>query len=419
MPAATPAYPEYLYPVVPDGMRGGPASLALDRGWQRLQRDERTEAGREFTAALQRQADFYPARTAQGYLALAERRLDEALAAFDATLARTPVYVPALVGRGHTLLALDRVAAAADAFDAALTLEPTMDDLRRRVEVLQVRRVQAGIERARAAMAAGDTTTARDAYRTALEASPESAFLHRELAAVERAAGDDTRARVHLQQAAALDPEDAPTHQQLGMVLEALQDVAAALRAYSRAAALAPDPALDARIDVLTRSLRDAELPNEFRGIADRATMTRGDLAALIAVRFDDMFAATPRQEVVITDARDHWAVIWIRQVVAAGLMDTLENHAFQPAVPLRRMDLADVAARLIRLTGVAGLETARTTTIADMQATHLSFPAVSTVVAAGVMPLVDGREFQGTRDVTGREAIAVIDRVRALAAAR
>src|SRR5688572_21257710 len=146
VPAATPAYPEYLYPVVPDGMRGGPASLALERGWQRLQRDERTEAGREFTAALRRQADFYPARTAQGYLALAERRLDEALAAFDATLARTPAYVPALVGRGHTLLALDRVAAAADAFDAALTLAPTLDDLRRRVEVLQVRRVQAGIE---------------------------------------------------------------------------------------------------------------------------------------------------------------------------------------------------------------------------------------------------------------------------------
>ena len=53
---------------------------------------------------------------------------------------------------------------------------------------------------------------------------------------------------------------------------------------------------------------------------------------------------------------------------------------------------------------------------IADMTASHLSYPAVSTAVASGVMPLLDGARFQVNRVVTGAEALETVARLRALA---
>jgi hypothetical protein len=45
----------------------------------------------------------------------------------------------------------------------------------------------------------------------------------------------------------------------------------------------------------------------------------------------------------------------------------------------------------------------------------HLSYPAVSMAVAAGVMPLSNGN-FDLLRPVTGAEAMAVVGRIEALA---
>ena len=54
--------------------------------------------------------------------------------------------------------------------------------------------------------------------------------------------------------------------------------------------------------------------------------------------------------------------------------------------------------------------------TIADVPPRHLQYDAVVSVVAAGVMPLVEGDRFVVSRQVSGEEAVEVIDRVRVLA---
>jgi hypothetical protein len=54
---------------------------------------------------------------------------------------------------------------------------------------------------------------------------------------------------------------------------------------------------------------------------------------------------------------------------------------------------------------------------IADVPRGHLQYDAVVSVVATGVMSLVDGDRFQVGRQVSGQEAAEVIDRVRVLAA--
>ncbi|HSC09115.1 MAG TPA: hypothetical protein VLD59_19995, partial [Steroidobacteraceae bacterium] len=53
---------------------------------------------------------------------------------------------------------------------------------------------------------------------------------------------------------------------------------------------------------------------------------------------------------------------------------------------------------------------------IADLAPTHLQYNAIAAVVGAGLMPLLDGDRFQVGRQVSGEEAVEVIDRVRLMA---
>ena len=76
------------------------------------------------------------------------------------------------------------------------------------VDVLKFRGVQQNIESARKAADAGKLDEARSGYLAAIAASPESAFLYRELAAIENKSGDRASALVHARQAVTLDPSD-------------------------------------------------------------------------------------------------------------------------------------------------------------------------------------------------------------------
>ena len=414
------SYPEFMYPTVPQPLADGDVEGRIDRGWRFLQNDDPGNADREFAAALQRTPALYPAQTGAAYVALARRDYDRALGAFEAVLRSAPMYVPALVGHGQTLLALTRDAAALEAFEAALAVDPSLADVRRRVDVLQFRSLQDVIEAARAAAAAGRIAEARSAYERALQASPDSAFLYRELGLVERKQGSVEAALDRFRRAAELDPGDAVSLAQTGELLEQRQDFAGAEAAYRRAADIEASGDLTARIAAVAEKARDARLPAQFRSIAGSTQITRGDLAALLGVRLEEILRGAPVREVVITDTQGHWAAAWIVQVVRAGVMEPFANHTFQPDTRITRADLAGAVSRVVALIAASRPDLrprlAERPPIADMAAGHLSYPAVSVAVASGVMELLDGERFQVARPVSGAEATEAIARSRALA---
>ena len=416
---ATLAHPEYLYPAVPDAQRSTPEGLGVDLGWRYLQNNDLRSAEREFSAALKRREAFYPARTGAGYVALARDDHDRALEAFDAALTVNGAYVPALVGRGLTLLEARREAEALAALEAAVAADPSLADVRSRVDVLRFRGLQETIEGARRAAAAGQVNEARAAYTRALTASAESGFLHRELGMLERKAGETAVALGHFRRAVELDDTDAVSLTEMARLLDAAGDVAAAEAAYRRAAALEPSPELDAAIAAVAARTREARLPAEFRAIPNASPITRGELAALIGVRLEALIKGAGRRTVVVTDVRGHWAQPWIDAVLTAGVLEPFENHTFQPRQRVRRADLAGAARRLVELVAARDpalrARLAQRPKIADMGPAHLDYAAVSVAVAAGVMPLLEGDRFQVSRAVTGAEAIEVVDRIRQL----
>jgi hypothetical protein len=164
-----------------------------------------------------------------------------------------------------------------------------------------------------------------------------------------------------------------------------------------------------------------ASLPPEFSAALSTPQLTRGDLAALVGVRLAELVRRAPVRQVVMTDTQGHWAARWITETASADIIEPFENHTFQPRTRVRRGDLATVASRLVSMIAAADpavrARVAQRPVIADMTPTHLQYEAVVSVVATGVMPLVDGERFQVSNQVSGAEAVDVIDRVRALAA--
>lgn len=424
-----PKFPDFMRPAVPPAMAGSPAAASASRGWAFLQAGDLKTAEREFAAALKAMPAFFPAETSLGYLELARQDPKAALPHFDRTLGLNARHddVAALNGRGHALLALNREAEALAAFEAALASDPSQTELARRVEVLRFRNVEQGLARARAAARGGRLDEAAQAYTTAIAGSPDSAFLYRELAGVERQQGDVEAALGHFRQAATLDPGDAASLAQIGEILEARGDFDGAAKAYTDALALDPGTALEKRLDEVRAKAALARLPAEYRAIERAVQITRGDLAALIGIRLGGLLPSARRGDAaLITDVRNNWAATWIISVARAGIMEPFANHAFQPRTLVRRTDLAQAVARILAIARIAARnpgsarawESARLK-FSDLSPSHLAYPAASIAVASGVMTVAGGNSFQPSRAVTGAEAIGAMANIEALAGLR
>jgi tetratricopeptide (TPR) repeat protein len=425
-PPGAARFPAFLYPAPPDALAAHPAAARHQLGWQWLQAGDFRQAERNFLTALKESGQaFYPAEAGLGYIALAQQDHLRAIQYFDRAIAGDPAYVPALVGRGEAQLAVGATQAALASFEAALAADPALDALRPRVEVLRVRGMQEAVASARQAAQAGRLGEARAAYAQAIAASPESPFLHRELAEVELRDGNADAAFRHAARAAELDPSDARALVILADLHERRGDLERSLEALVAAAALEPNDAVEARIEALRARAAFAAMPEPYRAIESSPTITRAQLAALLGVRLEDLLTRTGRRPaVVVTDARGSWAAPWILNVTRAGLMEVYPNYTFQPEAVVRRADLAAAASRTLTLIAAenptlgAGWRNVRRR-FPDVPAGHLSLPAISLAVEAGVMATLPDGSFQLGRAVSGEEAIAAVTRLQELAEAR
>jgi len=418
-----PRFPDFIFPEVPADLRAAAAAERHTTAWQFLQAGDFRSAERSFGAALKASPGFFPAETGLGYLDMAKRDYKDAVARFDRALARAPDYVPALVGRGEALLAAGRQPEALEPLTKALALDPSLAEVRRRVEVLRFRTVEDSVSSARAAAGAGRFAEAQAAYERAIAASPESAFLYRDLAVVEMKLHAFDPALAHALRGTELDPQDARAWIVLGEVREERGELDEAVAAYRTARKLEPDNAeIAPRIARVDERLALARLPMEYHEIAAAPRVTRAQLAALLGVRLEKFLSSVRQREtVLVTDTRDHWAAPWIFTVTRTGVMEAYANHTFQPDAPVQRGDFARVAARLLSLIGqrapaLADRWRQARPQFGDLGARHLQYPAASVTVAAAVLT-TEGDLFHPTRVLAGAELMAAMKRLESLTA--
>jgi tetratricopeptide (TPR) repeat protein len=421
----TPKYPEFIRPSVPAELADSAAAINENRGWAFLQSGDLKTAEHEFNAALKNNPQFSPAVASLGYLDLARKDPKAALAHFEKAISDRPDDVGALFGRGQALLSLERTAEALAAFEAVLAVDPNQVDVRRRVDVLRFRNIEQKIADARQAAGAGRLEEAASAYESAIASQPESPFLYRELAAVERRQDQTDAALEHLRKAVSLDPSDTRSLAQIGEILEQRGELEEGLASYERAAEVESTSELEGKIAAVRERIALAKLPEEYRVIDQAPQITRADLAALIGIRLAPLLqTAQSTDAALITDVRNSWAQLWIMSVARAGIMEPFANHAFQPRTLVRRSDLAVAAAHLLariseqRPAADRAWENARLR-FSDLAPTHLAYPAASAAVAAQVLKTTSDNAFQPSRPVTGAEAVEAIAQLESLAGLR
>ena len=177
---------------------------------------ERRPAERGSRVRVRAQADArhsIPRGPVRGYVALARQDYADALAGLRRRARHAPpAYAPALVGTGSG--AARRSSATTRRWPPSrrrCAPIPSLTDLARRVDVLRFRALQDDdCDGARGRGEAGASPRPAPPTRRAIAASPDSAFLHRELGAARTAAGDsERRACRPSRRATELDASDA------------------------------------------------------------------------------------------------------------------------------------------------------------------------------------------------------------------
>jgi predicted Zn-dependent protease len=369
---------------------------------------------------LRKSPAYYPSDAALGYVELARKNYQPALDHFDRVLKARDSYLPALVGRGQTLLALSRDAEALAVFETALRLDPTLTDLGRRVEVLRARAAEENVAAARSAAQSGRLDEAARDYEQAIAASPDSAFLFRDLADIEARQGKTDESLQHYRKAIQLDATDVGSRIRVAEMLEATGDIEGAMALYTEAYGLEANPETRRRMTVLEARAAYLRLPAEYRALGDQAAISRGDLAALIGIRLEPLLASAPAQAVLVTDTRNHWAARWIMSVSRAGVMESYDNHTFQPRAGVLRSELAHAVSRVLKIIAMrqpALLKDwqSRQTKMADVGVSNLNYADASLAVSAGILPLADSGSFQLSRAVSGAEAIDAVTKLERL----
>jgi tetratricopeptide (TPR) repeat protein len=417
----TPRYPDYMFPALaePDPRQADLVS-DHDAAWRWFQAGDLGRADTGFQSVLKRSPQFYPSETALGYLDLARKNFPGAVERFDRVLQSAAGYVPAIVGRGEALLAQSREPEALAAFEAAVKLDPQLQSIARRVEVLRARALQENVASARRAAQANQLDEAARLYEQAIAASPDSAFLVRDLADVEARQGKSDQALGRYRRVLEMDPSDVAARVRIGEVLDASGDLEGAMKMYTEANNLEPSADLRRRMGALDARLAYLKLPAEYRAIPEDPSITRGDLASLIGIRLQPLLQQTPAQPVVITDTRTHWASAWIMATAQAGVMEPYENHTFQPTNDMTRSDLAQAVARMLKIIAAGRPQLlkewqGRQQKMVDVGVSNLHYADASLSVAAGILPLADGGIFQLFRAVSGVEAIDAVGRIERL----
>ena len=193
------------------------------------------------------------------------------------------------------MLALAREAEALAAFELAIKADPQLQTIARRVEILRARAQQENVAAARKAAQANRLDEAAKLYEQAIAASPDSAFLVRDLADIEAKQGKTDQALARYRRVVEMDPTDAASKMRIGEILDARGDLEGAMKMYTEANTLEPSAELRRRMAAIDARLAYLKLPAEYRAIPDAASITRGDLASLIGIRLQPLLELRAR----------------------------------------------------------------------------------------------------------------------------
>jgi len=276
------------------------------------------------------------------------------------------------------------------------------------------------------AIVRGDANDARRALDRALAVSPSDPAVHlargRFYAAIRRY-GD---AKTEFDRAASLDPMSPEPHYQLGKAYLTAGERDQALASFNRAMAL--DPAHAGSVagiaSLLGARYEAAGIPGDYPRIAERPTLSRGELGVALAVEL----GANPdgivwrsdeatRMEFAELDAA--WGARWVRAAIARRWLLPYADGALHLEDPVTRASLAITLARIAERAAAAGVPSDTTgggrkaargaaASFPDLGPRHYLGHAAERAVRFG-LPTREGGKFEPLAVASGLEALRAL----------
>jgi tetratricopeptide (TPR) repeat protein len=347
-PPQPPPAEEYPQPRAPYGQATEKEARDLERAWEALRAGQTVAAEKTYRKLAARKPGLLAARTGLGYVHLQAGRLDEAAQAFEGVLAQRADDLSALTGAAATAAKKGDPAGAIAFLQRATQAAPDNALVRRRLSEVRVQLTERHVADARAALERGDTGQAITTYREALQDAPEVAGLRLELAELLVTSGDVAGAVEALEG----DPSgDRQVLLRLGDLLAGQQQHQRALEVYRRLLERDPrdEDALRAA-RAAREQLELLQMPPEYRRIRTAESITRADLSALIGVKVTALGRVSGGAGKVAVDISGSWAREHILRVLSYDIMTVYPNHTFQPAATVRRGELALAVQRILDL---------------------------------------------------------------------
>lgn len=402
-PRDAPAAPAGVDPAAVPAPPAG-TSAAIEAAWLDLRQGSTVAAADDGSPE---------AHALSGFAALRVGRLDAAASAFRAAMQGRPGFAHASYGMGLVALLQGRDDVARQWFSTALDEDPEMARAAVQLRALALEDVQVALSRAEAAERDGDLVGAGEAYEQALLGAPDVASLYLLLGRVRTRAGNDAQALEILERGRRLAGDEPALLAALGERYLALERFGDAYEVYRILSDLRPDDAAVANLaDRARREFESASLPEEYRDLANQQTITREELAAILAIHLEGLRPDGGRPGVFVSDVEDRWSAPFVQRMVEWGVMDAYQNNAFWPDLEVPRSMLVEAAYRVLQVMGVADL--APRPAIQDPPPEHLLYRPVQAMVGLQILEFRSSGSFDLLEPVSGVEAIRAAERLAA-----
>ena len=358
-----------------------------------------------------------------GYAYFLQERLLEAEQSFQAALVESPDLTLAYLGLAQLYQQVGQEDQAFNALREVLKREPGHPWARPEYEKLKEKKTRDTIAVAEMAQAQGDSARAKESYLKALHYSPDSVDAHLAIAEIYKREGLLSSALVHLKAAAAIDPRNKRLLEKYAETLADSKQYERSLEVYENLLELDKgSKRIQGKIENLKNQLGIYELPSRYHEIPLAISLTREDLAALLAVELRDYLGEPATQPPIIIDISTSWASKFILKVTSLGLLDVYSNHSFQPRKDVTRAELAEALFRVIQNLEEKGYRVIRQIPIEMIQVKDVSlenyyYPAILQILAYQVMELFPDMTFRPDQPLSGQEAIKIVDVLLALIA--
>jgi thioredoxin-like negative regulator of GroEL len=356
-----------------------------DKQWKRfLTGKEDPKISKDLDKLLKKNADVMQLLIVQSYLDLYAGRQPDAERKFQIVVSRQPSNPIALYYLAEFAYSRGDFVKAAGFYARLKTADPAMAGVELKSQRALLLAMETFLQEARRATSENRLGDAERSYRQALQFAPGQPVLRQQLAEVLFLQGKDEEAR----QLAPGKPE-------------ASTDTA-------RAEVQGEQPALE------DLGRWGSEI-DHFREIRVSPAITRDQFAALLARYFPQIedFRQAPQ---VLTDVQGSWAESAIQTVVAAGLLDPMPNHTFQPAKTVTRGEFARTVSRLTRLLRLSATDHAPISPL-DVVPNSTLYRELQPVLSFSLLSLDNAGNFNVSAPVGGEEAVNTAEKLLRLIA--